>query len=319
MYLLVYQQGGTLYLDEPLGAQPTACTLTLTGRDGTALSSIDSSFSDVAASACTVETLSLTLAAANAGAREVAVTATAGTPVSGLDDRFYRLLITNTDNRKILVRVSGWETSGGDITNLKIDTGLPWDIAAGATAKSVRCTKAISWSAVTSTFTGSLMAVWRVTVDGAVKPIVKEVDVVRQVPLPPISWADVLDQRSDLNHFLGPHSNPERLVLEAWDRVLVRLMNIRTTSGKSVLHTSLVDNGGPHLRQAAINELLMLLASQHNYVPSAWEGDVDGYLDDMDSAQNRALAISNYADLDEDGLLSESEKAPVSRHIWFGS
>ena len=66
---LVYQQGATLYLDEKFEAQPSAVTITLRTMGNDALSTLGTGFSDVEAVSATAESLSMTLAATNEGAK----------------------------------------------------------------------------------------------------------------------------------------------------------------------------------------------------------------------------------------------------------
>ena len=94
--VLLYRQGGTLYLDEPLPDQPSACTVSITQLDGNGLADLGGGFANISDVAATIDNLVLTLPAKASPWRTVAPTATAGTIgyqlLSGLTERVPRHL-----------------------------------------------------------------------------------------------------------------------------------------------------------------------------------------------------------------------------------
>ena len=77
--VLLFQQGGTLYLDETLPGQPSSCTITLSGVDSESLSSLGAGMTEVQDEDCVVGDLVLTLPAKSAPWKVVAPSDSAGT------------------------------------------------------------------------------------------------------------------------------------------------------------------------------------------------------------------------------------------------
>lgn len=300
---LIYQAGGTLYLDEPFEAQPSAATITITTLGNLALSTIDSSFSDISAAAVTdVDDLVLTLPATNRGARVISPSATAGT-IGDLTSSTYRLLI-NRGGRKYWVKVAEFDTSGSDVTSFRVDEGLDFDLKAGDTAKGVRIYHTVDWSSVTDDFTGRVKAHWAVTVNGVVQNIVKIYDVVRQVLKQPATWSDVLARRPDADNQSSEVRDKEKLVRTAWEDIVQFLYN------RGIRHNLIVGDGATTLRDATVIQTLYNLTLHQSLpVPLSYSGQGDIYLEELKRERTNMLSqLMMPLDGDEDFAISAVEE-----------
>lgn len=277
---LIYQAGGTLYLDEPFEAQPSAATITITTLANQALTTIDSTFTDISAEAATVDNLVLTLPATNRGARVISPSGTAGS-IGDITSPTYRLLI-NRGGRKHWVKVGEYD---GSVTSFRVDEGIDFDIKAGDTAKGVRVSYAVDWSAVTSTFTGQVKAHWSVTVAGVVHNIVKIYDVVRQVLKQPATWSDVLARRPDADNQVSEVRDKERLVRTAWEDIVQYLYN------RGIRHNLVIPDGATTLRDAVVLQTLYNLTLHQSLpVPLAYSGQGEIYLEELKQDRNSILS-----------------------------
>ena len=308
---LIYQQGGTLYLDEKWEAQPSAVTITLRTLGNDALSTLGTGFSDVEAASATAETLSLTMAVTNEDAKQVTVSATSGTPTSGIMDENYRLLVVSADGRQWWPRVSGRTLDGSNVTQLVFDEGIPFDITAGDLAKSVRCSYAVNWSSVTSDFKGRIQAIWKVTVGGEVKTVKKVYDIVKQELVQPAEWSDVLSRFPELSAKTGRRFDYERVVEQAWQDIQRELfaMNVRTNL--------VIPESDYSLRDATVYQALSNLG-RAGVVPRVFEDKPDDYIDLMEQERIAGLGqVSTFVDDDEDESLEESEEGRSRLAVWM--
>ena len=308
---LVYQQGGTLYLDEKFEAQPSAVTITLRTMGNDALSTLGTGFSDVEAVSATAESLSMTLAATNEGAKEVAVSADSGTPTTGMLDYSYRHLVENAEGRQAWPRVSGRTLDGGDVNKLIFDEGIPFDISAGDTAKSIRCSYAVNWSSVTATFNGRVQALWKVTVAGEVRKIKKIYDIVKQEFVQPAEWADVLARYPELSAKTGRRFDFERTVRQAWEDIL------RELSAMGVRANLIIPEGDYSLRDATVFQCLANLG-RSGIVPRVFDDSPEDYIELMEQEKQGALGqLTQFVDDDEDESLEYDEEDRARRAVWF--
>lgn len=310
---LIYRAGGTLYLDEPFEAQPTAATITIATLGNQGLSTIDSTFTDISAVAASVDNLVLTLPATNRSARLISPSATAGT-IPDLTSEGYRLLI-NRGGRKYWARVAEYDTSGSNVTSFRIDEGIDFDLKAGDTAKGVRVSYAVDWSAVTSTFTGKVKAHWAVTVGGVVHNIVKIYDVVRQVLKQPATWSDVLARRPDADNQMSEVRDKEKLVRTAWEDVVQYLYN------RGIRHNLIVPDGSTTLRDAVVLQTLYNLSLHQSLpVPLSYTGQGREYLDELENDRNSALSqLMLPVDGDENFELSAVEEKSRKQAVFMRS
>lgn len=300
--VLVYQQGGTLTLDEKLDAQPSAVTVSLRTLGNESLTTLGTGFVDVTDAAATAETLSLTLAATNEGAREVTVSATSGTPTSGMLDPGYRLLLTSSQGRQDWVRPDGRTIDGSDVTKLYLDSKLKFDLAAGDTAKSIRCTYAVDWSSVTSTYTGRIQVIWKVTVGGVVKTIIKVYDIVKQELVCPADETDLLDRQPWLQHKLAHQSALSRALRLGWEKVEQRLSNM------GIRTNLIISDGDTNLRDATVWSALLVLA-QAGHAPTHLQEDIGEWIEMLEHEVITSLGpIRQFVDEDEDGALESGEE-----------
>lgn len=310
---LIYQAGGTLVLDERWEAQPSSATLTLLTLQGTALSALGSGFSAVTAEACDVDDLVLTMPATNAGAKVVVPTATAG-DIGDLTSPGYNLLI-DRGGRRHWQQVSEFDTSGGNIASIRFDPGLPFALKAGDQMFGIRISKAIDFSSVTSTYTGQIQAVWRVTVGGVVHVVTRVYDIVKQVLIQPATWADVLDLRPDAAEHMSNVPNKEALVTKAWETVVQDLFSLR------IRHNLILQDGSTTLRDATVFQTVYNLVLHENLpVPRAFDNQGDLYLDRLVRDKDRCLGqLSFPIDVNQDGIVSASEVGQNRKAVFFNT
>jgi len=310
---LIYQAGGTLYLDEPFEAQPTAATITITTLENNLLTTLSDTFTDITAEAADLDDLVLTLPATNRGARVISPSATAGT-IPDMTSPGYRLLI-NRGGRKFWARVSEYDYSGGSVSSFRVDEGLDFDVKVGDTAKGVRVSYVVDWSAVTSTFTGQVKAHWAVTVNGAVQNIVKIYDVVRQVLKQPATWSDILARRPDADNQMSEVRDKEKLVTTAWEDIVQYLYN------RGVRHNLIVPDGSTTLRDAVVLQTLYNLTLHQSLpVPLAYGGQGEVYIAELRNERNNALSqLMLPVDGDENFSLSKVERNTRRQAVFMRS
>lgn len=319
--VLLFQQGGTLYLDEALPDQPSLCTVTITQLDGQALSQIDSSFTDIEDEACDVADLVVVLPAKSAPWKLVTPTSYTG-DIGDMTEEGRKFLL-NRGGRKQWLRVSEYDVTvveGVDpepdvttLTELRFDQGIDYNLKAGDTLKDVRCSFEVDWSAVTSDFVGRVKAVWSVTVGDVVRKITKIYDVVRQFLFPPATWQDVLELRPDADNELSQVPNKEVLVVKAWQDIVADLdtMGIR--------HNLIVADGSTVLRDATVIRCLINLVQHQNLpTPTGYIGQTDDYVDWLAAEKARILGkLQIPIDEDQDGNISVPEANKTKRQSWW--
>lgn len=307
---LIYHAGGTLYLDEPFEAQPSAATISLTTLGNQALTTLDATFTALSAVTATLDNLSMVLPATNRSARLISPTSTTGT-VPDLTSEGYRLLI-NRGGRKYWVRVSEYD---GAVTSFRVDEGLDFDLKAGDTAKGVRVSYAVGWTAVTSTFTGQIKAHWAVTVGGVVQNIVKIYDVVRQVLKQPATWSDVLARRPDADNQMSEVRDKEKLVRTAWEDVVQYLYN------RGIRHNLIISDGATTLRDAVVLQTLYNSTLHQSLpVPLAYSGQGETYISELRNERNNALSqLMMPSDSDENFEITRVEKETRKAGVYMRS
>lgn len=310
---LIYHAGGRLTLDEPWAQAPSAATLTLLTMQGTALSNLGAGFTDVNAQACQVDDLVITLGDANPGAKSLIPSATAGT-IGDLTDANYRLLL-NRGGRRHYLAVDSWAESGGDITSIRFDPGIPFAIKTGDTLSGLRITYDVDWSSVTGTYTGKVQAIWRVTVAGVVHVVTRVYDVVKQVLNQPATWAHVLELRPDAADHMSNVTNKEALVTKAWDTVVQDLFSL------GIRYNLILPDGSTTLRDATVLQCVYNLTVHQNLpVPRSFENQGDIYLDRLNRDRERCLGqLSFPVDENQDGIISPSEIGRNRRAVYFRS
>jgi hypothetical protein len=309
--VLIYQQGGTLYLDEALPAQPSAATISVTALDARGMALVDGSFSDITDAACTLDNLVLTLPAKTPPWKVVVPTATAGTigDMAGEGRKF----LLNRGGRKQWMRVSEFDTSGATVTEVRFDEGIDFALKAGDTLKGVRVSYNVDWSGSSSTFTGQVKVTWKVTVNGVVQPFVRIYDVVKQVLDQPATWADVLDLRSDADDQLSQVPNKERFVAQAWRDV------VRDLYSMGIRHNLIIPDGNTVLKDVTVLQCLRnLVMFQGLSIPDGYIGQADDYIETLATSRAAYLGSLKIAmDQDEDGSISASELMAPKRQAWF--
>lgn len=310
---LIYQQGGTLHLDEKWASQPTAASVTIRTLANKELSSIDASFDDIEDEACDLDDLVLSLPASNAGAKLLSPLSTTGT-IGLLTAPNYRLLI-NRGGRLYYPEVSEYDTGGGAVDSVRFDDAIPFAIRAGDTASGIRVSYTVDWSAVTDDFVGQVKAVWSVTVGGVVQKVVKIYDVVKQILPQPATWSDLLALRPDADTQLAHIQDKERLITQAWQTVVhdLHTMGIR--------HNLIVQDGSTTLRDATVLQALYNLTAHAGLpVPISYSGQGSVYLDNLRRDRERAYSLLQLPiDDNEDGVISRNEKDINRRAIFFRS
>ena len=310
---LMYQSGGTLYLDEAFEAQPSAATITIVTLSNTALSTLDATFSDIEAETCDLDDLVLTLPASNEQARVLSPTDTAGT-VPVLTAPGYKLLIER-GGRKYYTQVNEYDLTAGDVTSLRLDSPVPFAIKVGDSAKGLRVSYTVDWSTVTSTFTGQVKATWSITVSGKVKKITKIYDVVKQTLDNPASWVDVLAMRPDADTQLAHIADKQGLVERAWETVKQDLYTM------GIRHNLVVQDGSTTLRDAVVMQCLYNLSTHSNLpVPLAYSGQGEAYLDRLNRDKERFLSLLQMpVDENENEIIEAPEKDRNRRTVFFRS
>lgn len=309
--VLLFQQGGTLVLDEPLPAQPTEATVSITALDSKGLAVVDGSFADITDAVCTVDNLVLTLPVKQAPWKVVVPTGTAGT-IGDMTDPGRRFLL-NRGGRKIWVRVSEFDTSGANVTEVRFDEGIDFALKAGDTLSGVRVSYVVNWGAVTSSFTGQVKATWKVKVNGVFRTYVKIYDVVRQILEQPATWADVLKLRPDADDQLSQVANKENFVSQAWSDV------VRDLYGMGIRYNLVIQDGNTILKDVTVLQCVRnLVLFQGLSIPDGYIGQGDDYVATLE--QNRARYLGSLkvvVDSDEDGQITTAEATAPKRQVWF--
>lgn len=310
---LIYQQGGTLHLDEKWPSQPTAATVTIRTLANKELSTVHASFDDIEDEVCDFDDLVLSLPSSNAGAKLVSPLSTAGT-ISALTAPNYRLLI-NRGGRLYYPQVAEYDTGGGAVDSIRFDDAIPFAIKAGDTASGIRVSYTVDWSTVTSTFVGQVKAVWSVTVGGVVNKVVKIYDVVKQVLMQPATWSDVLALRPDADTQLAHIADKERLVTQAWQTVVHDLYTM------GIRHNLIVQDGSTTLRDATVYQTLYNLTAHAGLpVPISYSNQGQSYLDNLRRDRERAYSLLQFpVDDNEDGAITRTESKVSRRGIFFRS
>ena len=311
--LLIYQQGGTLYLDEPFEAQPTAATITIRTLDNEVLSTEHSTLTDIEDETASVSNLVLMLPALNKNAKVIAPSATAGT-IPTLTDPKLRLLI-ESGGRKQYVKVSEYYTSGANVTSFRIDNGLDFDLPVGATAKAIRVSYAVDWSAVTSEFVGRVKAEWKVTVGGIIQKVVQIYDVVKQVLKQPATWADVINRRPDIDNQMSEVKNKEALVTQAWEDLIQEMYTL------GIRYNLVIQDGSTLLRDATVLQCIINLVIHHSLsIPLNYESQGDMYIENLRRSKNAILGgFTLPIDSNQNGSIETSEEQEGHRQVWLRS
>lgn len=309
--VLLYQQGGTLYLDEPLPDQPSSCTITIEALDSRTLEQIGGTFVDVLDEAADVDDLVLTLPAKAAPWRTISPTDTAGT--IGDMTAYGRRFLLNRGGRKMWVRVSEFDTDGTDVTEIRFDEGIDFALKTGDALKGVRCSYDVDWGDVSSTFVGRVKATWKVTISGTVHTIVKIYDVVKQVLYCPATWSDLLRMRPDADNELSRTLNKEGLIQQAWEDI------VRDLDNMGIRHNLIIPDGSTVLRDATVIQCLINLTQYQGLsTPEGYIGQTDDYTDRLESKKQAILGkFALPVDLNQDGQLSEKEQFGTKRQTWF--
>jgi len=314
MNVLLYQQGGTLYLDKPLEAQPSACTISIKSLGNDDLSEVGSTFDDIDDEDATAEDLSLTLGATTKGAREVAVSATSGEPNPDPFDENYRLLVTTATGRVGWWKVDGRTLDDGDVTQLEFDQQIPFALAVGDLAKSVRCSYAVDWSGVTDTFSGRLQVFWKPTINGVQRTYREVVDIVKQLQSQPATWADVLEMHPSIQHSITNRvKDCESLVRKAWNQVQRKLWKM------DVQAHDLVFLGGDDSLADAVIAQTMLNLTHLNIYPASKKDEPKEYQSELrlDIESALGLLTQAYLDANENLSLEAAETSVPLRQAFF--
>jgi hypothetical protein len=320
--VLVAQQGGLLVLDEAFDDQPTAATVTLVTLDNQPLSRVNGSFTDIEDEVCNVSDMVLTLPASNRGCRLFVPTTTAGV-VDDMVSPGYQLLI-NRGGRRYYARVGEYDTaaqqgggggtghghghngngSGLDVTSFMLDEGVDFAVKAGDTAKGIRVSYDVDWSAVTDeNFVGQVQALWKVTVNGRVQRIRRVYDVVKQILTRQATWADVLARRPDADENMSQVRDKEKLVITAWEDVVRELYTL------GIRHNLLIPTTSTSLRDATVLQVIYnLTVHQSLAVPPSFMTQPDVYLDNLRSEKSKTLAMLAFpVDEDQNMVISSRE------------
>jgi len=312
---LIYQQGGTLYLDEPWDAQPSAATITLATLSNDTLDTIDATFTDITDEDATfVSDLVITLDAHNKGAKVLTGigTFTADDP-DDMTAPGYKLLI-NRGGRRYFVHPDEADWIDTAVT-LRVDAGIDFPIQPGDLAYGVRITYDVDWSTVTDDFVGRVKAEWKVTVGGVVHKRIKIYDVLKQTISRPATWADVLARRPDADTQMSEVRDKEQLVITAWEDIITTMYNM------GIRHNLVVPDYSTVLRDATVLQCLYNMTLHQSLpVPSAYEGFGGDYIDKLDREKNAILGQFLPAiDDNEDGSISKRETGINRRSVWFRS
>lgn len=309
--VLLYQQGGTLNLDEALPGQPSACTISITSLNTNSLTSLGGGFVDVQDEACDVWDLVLELPSRNPPWKLVTPITTTGT-IGDMTAEGRRFLL-NRGGRKRWVRVSEYDVSDGDVTELRFDEGIDYALKTSDTLSDVRCSYDVDWTGVTGDFVGRVKATWKVTIDSTIHTFVKVYDVVRQVLFCPATWSDVLRLRPELDNEMSQVPDKERLVSQAWEDIVVGL------GAMGIRHNLIVPDGSTILRDATVRQCIINLTQYHGLMtPAGYIGQTDDYIEMLEASKGAILnKFIMPVDNDQNGLLSEQEQYGTKRQVWF--
>lgn len=321
--VLLFRQGGTLYLDEALPGQPSACTITLTSLNTNSLTSLGGGFVDVQDEECDVWDLVVALPAKSPPWKTVVPTSTTGT-IGDMTAEGRRFLL-NRGGRKRWVRVSEFDVGRTEVidiegthiidivTELRFDEGIDFALKVGDALKDVRCSYNVDWSGVTGDFVGRVKATWKVTVEGTVLTFVKVYDVVRQILFCPATWSDVLKLRPELDNEISQVADKEKLVIQAWEDIVVALGSM------GIRHNLIVPDGSTILRDATVRQCIINLTQYHGLMtPAGYIGQTDDYIEMLEASKGAILnKFILPVDNDQNGLLSEQEQYGTKRQVWF--
>lgn len=309
---LIYQQGGTLVLDETWPSPPSVATITIRTLGNVALSSV-SGLSDIEDEDCDLDDLVITLPASNTGARLFEPTETVGT-IGDLTDPTYKMLLLR-GGRKHYVKVSEYDSDTVNVNSIRFDAPVPFAISEGDQVFGLRVSYPVDWSAGTSTFVGQVKAIWSVTVNGVVHKRTKIYDVVKQTLGQPATWADVLALRPDAETQLGRIPNKEDLVTKAWDNIKQDLYTL------GIRHNLIIADGSTTLRDAVVLQTLYNLTSHMGLnVPPSFAGLGSEYLDRLSRDKERALSLLQMpVDENEDEIIGAKETGINRRTVFFRS
>lgn len=309
--VLLFQQGGTLYLDEVLPGQPSLCTISITQLDGQELSALGGGFVDITDDTALIADLVMTLPPKQAPWRILVPDNTAGT-IGDMVAEGRRFLL-NRGGRKRWVRVSEFDVDGTDVAELRLDEGVDYAIKQGDTLSDVRCSYAVDWSSVTSDFVDRVKATWKVTVNGEVLTFVKIYDIVRQILYCPASWSDLFGLRPNIDNEISQVHDKELLIKQAWQDIITELRS------SDIRHNLIIPDGSTVLRDAVVRQCLINLTRHHGLsAPKDFIGQADDYLDDLESELDGILGkFVMPVDENQDGKLTTREKYSNRRQHWF--
>lgn len=305
---LLFHEGGTLYLDEPFLAQPSAATITIRTLRDRPLSELHPSFDDIEDVVCDVSNLELTLPETNKGAKVFSPISTSGT-VDDLTNPGYRMLIVR-GGRRHYARVSEFD---GAVSSFRLDEGLDFPLKEGDKAYGLRVSVGVDWTDVTSDFTGQVKATWTVTVDGKIRKISKVYDVVRQLLERPATWADVIARRPDVDTQVSAIKNKEQFVITAWEDVVTMLYNM------GIRHNLIFSDNSTILRDVTVIQTLYNMTMYHSLpIPQSFMGQGDTYLYRLEQERNMALGqFLLPVDDNQDDQISPDEIGAHRRGVWF--
>lgn len=309
--VLLFRQGGTLYLDEALPGQPSACTISITSLDSESLSTLGGGLTEIQDEDCDVGDLVLTLPAKSPPWKLVSPTETAGT-IGDMTAPGRRFLL-NRGGRKRWVRVSEFDVTGTSVTELRFDEGIDYALKAGDTLVDVRCSYEVDWSDVSGDFVGRVKATWKPVIDGVTHTFAKVYDVVRQILFCPATWSDVLRLRPELDNEISQVLDKESLVEQAWSDIIVSL------NSSGIRQNLIVPDGSTILRDAVVRQCIINLTQYHGLVtPPGYIGQTDDYITMLEAAKGGILGkFTMPVDNDQNGLLSTQEQFSTKRQHWF--
>lgn len=309
---LMYQQGGTLYLDENLPFPPVSATFTLRSFGDLVLSAYDEELDDIEAQAATVDALTLTMSASAKGAKLFQPTLTEGA-IGDITNGSYRFLVERGGRRQYF-RISEYDVTGDNITSFRIDGGLDFPISNGDKIYGLRISYPVDFSTSVSTFVGRLKGTWTVTLSNAsVIKVTKVYDVVRQVLVKQASWADVVARRPDVDLQTAEIRDKESLVNVAWDDMVTKLYNM------GIRHNLVIPEYSTVLRDATVMQCLYNLTMHTGISPPAiFDNQGDNYLDFLRREISTVLGgFIMPIDDNEDGIIAAKESGSTRRAVWL--
>lgn len=309
---LMYQQGGTLYLDENLPFPPVSATFTLRSFSDQPLSEYDEELEDIEGEVATVEGLVLTMAASAKGAKLFQPIMTEGT-LGDITDPSYRFLIERGGRRQYF-RVSEYDLTGTDVKSFRVDGGLDFPITNGDKVYGLRVYYDVDFSGVESTFVGRLKGTWAVTLaNGSTVKVTKIYDVVRQILIKQASWADVVARRPDVDIQTAEIRDKESLVNVAWDDIVTRLYNM------GIRHNLIFPEYSTVLRDATVMQCLYNLTMHAGISPPPlFNNQGEDYLNFLRREISTVLGgLLMPIDDNEDGVISPSESGATRRVVWL--